>query len=363
MKKIIIFGGSFNPIHNGHINIANKALEQIDADRIYFVPTYKSTFKPEFNIDDTHRKKMIHNILKLNKKFHSNWYELHIKSEKSYLTVKYFKEKFENAQLYFLIGSDNLEKFHLWDEAETMAKDCQMLYYLRDNQFADHENIKKFNFLKIEGENYDISSTKIRNGTHVIGCVSDKNLEYINEHGLYIHDRLKHFLKSEERFEHCIRVGHLARKFASYNYPNLAQKAYVAGCYHDLAKELDEQTMLSYRNKFDPKINPEPYNKELGYRVLHGYVAAWILEHMFGYSDRELINSVYYHTIISEDPTPLDKIVYLADKLEPERVNQDINHYFKINKAKTLAFQNIHQAFELTHDEIRKYLQLSQKQE
>ncbi|WVH37001.1 nicotinate-nucleotide adenylyltransferase [Mycoplasmoides gallisepticum] len=363
MKKIIIFGGSFNPIHNGHVNIATKALEQIKADRIYFVPTYKSTFKQAFNISDIHRKKMIQNIIKLNDRFHFNWYELNIQNDKSYLTVKYFKKKFANAQIYFLIGSDNLEKFHLWDEAEMMAKDCQMLYYLRDNQFSDHENIKKFNFLKIDGDNYQISSTKIRNGTQVIGCVSDKNLAYINEHGLYINDRLKHFLRSDERFEHCLRVGQLARKLAQYNYPNLAQKAYIAGCYHDLAKELDEKTMLSYRDQFDPKLFPEPYKKDLNYRVLHGYVGAWILEHQFGYDDRELINSIYYHTIINDDPTPLDKIVYLADKLEPDRVKQEINRYFKINKAKALAFKNIHQAFKLTHDEIRKYLQLSQKQE
>lgn len=113
MKKIIVFGGSFNPIHNGHVNIATKALEQIKADRIYFVPTYKSTFKQAFNISDIHRKKMIQNIIKLNDRFHFNWYELNIQNEKSYLTVKYFKEKFANAQIYFLIGSDNLEKFHL----------------------------------------------------------------------------------------------------------------------------------------------------------------------------------------------------------------------------------------------------------
>lgn len=113
MKKIIIFGGSFNPIHNGHVMIATKALEQINADRIYFVPTHKSTFKQPFNISDVHRKKMIQNIIKQNDKFHFNWFELNTKNEKSYLTVKYFKKKFENAQIYFLIGSDNLEKFHL----------------------------------------------------------------------------------------------------------------------------------------------------------------------------------------------------------------------------------------------------------
>ncbi|MDC4183781.1 nicotinate-nucleotide adenylyltransferase [Mycoplasma bradburyae] len=363
MKKIIIFGGSFNPIHNGHVHIATKALEQLNADRIYFVPTYKSTFKEAFKISDIHRKRMIQNIVKKNDKFHFNWYELNIQNEKSYLTVKYFKEKFQDAQIYFLIGSDNLEKFHLWDEAETMAKDCQMLYYLRNNEFKDHENIKKYNFLKIDGENLDISSTNIRNGTQVINCIDETNLDYINDNGLYITDRLKHFLKSSTRYEHCLRVGNLARRFAHFNYPNLSQKAYIAGCYHDLAKELDEKTMLYYRDKFDKNINPEPYENDSDYRVLHGYVAAWILKNQFGYQDEELLNSIYYHTIINtEEPTPLEKIVYLADKLESHRVKQDINRYFKINKAKALAYKNIHQAFQLTHDQIRKYVQMKNEQ-
>ena len=110
--KIGLFGGSFNPIHKGHIKIAKLALENLNLDKIIFIPCQKNPFKKKMDyIDGKMRLEMIELVLEKNMEV-SN---LEISRQGlSYTidTVKYFKNLYKDSELFLIIGSDNLQRLH-----------------------------------------------------------------------------------------------------------------------------------------------------------------------------------------------------------------------------------------------------------
>ena len=119
--RIGIFGGTFNPIHNGHLNLAKEALKQLKLDKIFFVPTYIPVHK---EVDDKiglrDRLHMLRLAIKGNGRFAVSEYEVK-RRRKIYSidTLKYFKKRFGNkAGLYFIIGSDSLGEIHTWKDIE-----------------------------------------------------------------------------------------------------------------------------------------------------------------------------------------------------------------------------------------------------
>ncbi|RTZ68853.1 MAG: nicotinate (nicotinamide) nucleotide adenylyltransferase [Tenericutes bacterium] len=110
--NIGIFGGSFNPIHKGHLAIAKEAIKELNLDKLFFVPNFKSPFKTSIKYaDPEHRVAMI-DLVKPNKSEVSK-FEINRKGiSYTFETVDYFKQKFPDDNLYLIIGSDNLYKLH-----------------------------------------------------------------------------------------------------------------------------------------------------------------------------------------------------------------------------------------------------------
>lgn len=110
--KIAIYGGSFNPVHNSHVKIAEYVIEQLKIDRFFFVPAFKSPFKKKQDyLASEHRIKM----LNLVKPDHSevSLFELNRKGVSYTIdTIKYFVHKYPQAQIHLIIGSDQLTKLN-----------------------------------------------------------------------------------------------------------------------------------------------------------------------------------------------------------------------------------------------------------
>ncbi|SFW05757.1 Nicotinate-nucleotide adenylyltransferase [Chlamydia abortus] len=112
--KIGIFGGSFDPIHKGHLLVASEAIKSLDLDCLYFVPANKNPFKKDKSYaSNLHRINMIKLAIKDNPKMQISEFETN-RNCISYTidTVKYFRNKFKDDDLYLLIGSDNLNSLH-----------------------------------------------------------------------------------------------------------------------------------------------------------------------------------------------------------------------------------------------------------
>ena len=161
MNKII-FGGAFDPIHNGHINMAKNAMKALNGE-VLFVPARISVWK-ENSAPIKDKIAMLELAIKGINGFSIEKYEIESTKEINYSidTIRYLKEKYPNDQLYLLIGTDQVNEFHRWKDAKEIAKLVKIVYFPRPGYIINH-NVKEFDMTEIRnGELYDTSSTKIR---------------------------------------------------------------------------------------------------------------------------------------------------------------------------------------------------------
>lgn len=124
MKQIGLYGGSFNPVHLGHLLVAQAALEELTLDRLYFIPAAQSPFKPESKLAPAQdRLRLLRLSLAGYPKCNVDDQEIQ-RGGVSYsiLTVRDYAERFPEASLFYLIGSDHVPQLTKWREAEEMAR-------------------------------------------------------------------------------------------------------------------------------------------------------------------------------------------------------------------------------------------------
>lgn len=198
-KKIGIFGGTFNPIHNTHLYLADEFLKQMKLDYCYIVPTYISPFKignKSEQLYPENRLKMLELAIKNNPKFKIESFELN-KKKISYTidTVKYFKSNFPNDKIFLLIGSDQAMKFNRWKQWQMIIDSVQLCIVKRDDDFDSIQQINKLfpithkpKWLEIKTTN--LSSSQIREmiklGKSISELVPNEVEKYIQENKLYL---------------------------------------------------------------------------------------------------------------------------------------------------------------------------------
>ena len=196
MYKIGIMGGTFNPIHNGHLMIARKALLEYKLDKIIFLPNGTPPHKSSHQMaSGEHRLAMVQSAIKNEPDFVCSDYEIK-KGGVSYTadTLSELKNIYKDAELYFIIGADSLRDFPKWVRPEEISGLCTLIVYPRDGidlirckEFAE----KTFNtrILLIDGEDYSISSSqlrlKIQTGEPVWEHIPEGVMDIINKNSLY----------------------------------------------------------------------------------------------------------------------------------------------------------------------------------
>ncbi|WP_420543509.1 bis(5'-nucleosyl)-tetraphosphatase (symmetrical) YqeK [Streptococcus equinus] len=152
---------------------------------------------------------------------------------------------------------------------------------------------------------------------------------------------------SEKRFKHVLGVEKSAIELAErYGYD--AEKAGLAGLIHDYAKELSDQEFLDLIDKY--KIDPEL--KKWGNNVWHGMVGIYKIQEDLGVTDKEILRSIETHTVGSSDMSLLDKIIYVADYIEPGRrfpLVEEARVIAKESLDKAVAYETVHTVEHLAH--------------
>ncbi len=189
MKKIGIFGGTFNPPHIGHFSVAESILSQLNLDKIIFVPAYISPLKNNGEENNAiQRLEMVKLKIKSNSRFEVSSFEIE-KGEISFTidTVIYLKNIYNDAELYLIMGFDAYDKIHLWKD---YIKLCELVTVVVMNR-GEYKVTNKLNenvkFISVP--NIPISSTMIRKkilqDEKINEYVDEKILSYINNNNLY----------------------------------------------------------------------------------------------------------------------------------------------------------------------------------
>ena len=162
-ERIGLFFGSFNPIHLGHLIIANYILENTDLNKIWFIVSPQNPLKNTNDLlDDTIRLKLVRLAIKNNNKFKASDIEFKL-SKPSYTinTLKYLKSKHKTKDFVLIVGEDNLDSFEKWKDYREILNDFELYVYPRTNSKAN-KNLNFQNIHKINAPLIEISSTYIR---------------------------------------------------------------------------------------------------------------------------------------------------------------------------------------------------------
>ena len=190
-----LFQGTFNPIHNAHIRVAEYVLKTFGIDKVIFIPSFIPPHKDPNIVDARHRLNMVKIATRYNDKFEVS--DIEIKRggvSYTYLTILELTKILKpESNLKFIIGTDAFKQIETWYETDKLKSMLDFIVFIREDNF-DKTSIK---YLKEKGYNYqvmkldyiDISSTEIREkikyNQSVTDLISKETEEYIKKYELY----------------------------------------------------------------------------------------------------------------------------------------------------------------------------------
>ncbi len=316
MEKVVLFGGTFDPVTSEHINIV-KALLGEGFTKVIVIPTFTPPHKTASKTKAEDRLKMLNLAFGDFCGVEISRYELDLKRVVySYETVEHYAREY--GKLYFAMGTDMLATFAEWRFPEKIVEKAQVVLIERqgggDNGLAIESFEKSFGgLLKVKYVGQDVSSTEARTfarlGLSLEGLTDKRVEEYVYSHNLYPPNRLYEYMRQvlpTKRLIHTARVITCAVRLAKKLGVDQT-KAEIASLLHDNAKYLD------YRVYHGFEISPMPKN------VVHQFLGAFIAEKILGIDDEEILTAIRYHTTGRENMTYLEKVVFMADVIEKGR--------------------------------------------
>jgi len=310
----IIFGGTFDPVHNGHLRIASFSAKKFSA-KVIFVPNKAPRWKEPLT-DIKHRKAMLELALKdVDFEYEISDYEINKDDDINYSidTVRYFKSIYPKDKLYFLIGADQVNQFDKWQDAVELSKLATIIYSSRPGFKLNEGNIDSFSMLSLNyDESGEVSSSDIRN-LKTLDMPEDV-MTYIEDNKLYYIARIAKYV-DEKRLAHSIQVARLAYKIAKANKLEDPDRYYIAAILHDVGKtaKCDGLEAVEFMKKNYPDYVDLP---KFAY---HQFIGEYIAKTEFNIDDKEILNAIKFHCTGNSDMSKIGMVVYASDKIEPTR--------------------------------------------
>ncbi len=191
-KQVGLFFGSFNPIHVGHLIIANHLVEHSELDELWFVVTPQNPFKEKHSLLDNYsRLEMVHRAVEGYEKLRPSDIEFNLPQPNYTVnTLAYLEEKYPTICFSLIMGEDNLKSFHKWKNYEHILQNYTIYVYPRisegsvSEELISHKNITRINAPIIE-----LSATFIRDEIkakrNVRPLLAPKVWQYIDQMGFY----------------------------------------------------------------------------------------------------------------------------------------------------------------------------------
>lgn len=323
MKRLLFFGGTFDPPHVEHENMLKAAVEEFSPDKTVVMPTFIPPHKKTLYCAPPKCRLEMAKIA-FGKIPTVTVDDFEIKAEGksySYITLGALKAKYTDYEILFLMGTDMLSSFSSWKNPEEILRLCTPLLCVRSGEgetaqktvsdFYGKFAVKPF-VLSYEGKEVSSTEYKIYKmlGLPVCGEVNEKVEKYIDDKNLYLGDEKFEFIRENlkpERIKHTAGVVLYALKKCCY-YGLDKTKVLTAALLHDCAKY---KSAKDYPDFTMPEGVPAP--------VEHQYLGAYIAEKILGVTDEEVLNAIRYHTSGRPNMSNLEKLVFTADMLEKGR--------------------------------------------
>ncbi|HIU14571.1 MAG TPA: nicotinate-nucleotide adenylyltransferase [Candidatus Fimiplasma intestinipullorum] len=311
-RRIGLLGGSFDPVHKGHVQIAKYSLKKLKLDELWFIPVLNNPFKDRQMASGADRCAMLECVIQDEPRFKICDVELKGNPELksfTYYTLLYLIDHYPDTQFYYIIGDDQVAAFDRWYEAEKISQLVTLVCFARKGYEPHYKNIKKYHMQRLDMKPIKASSTAIREGD--LTQVEPAVIQYFTMHGLYLKDIVKHYM-SEKRYAHTCSMANLAVEIAKANQID-PMKAYVAGMLHDIAKEMPEKKAEKLMQKYYPEYIDKPQ------AIWHQWLSSYVAKNTFYVKDKEILQAITNHTTASSKMSLLDMCIYCADKYDPGR--------------------------------------------
>ena len=340
--RIGIFGGTFNPPHNGHVTLARAAAEQLALDRLLIMPACVPPHKPLPDRVTPQQRYAMAELMAapVGRCAQASDIELH-RTGKSYTsdTLQTLHEQYPDAELWLLMGSDMFLSLHTWHEPEVICALAHIAAFSRveediraamerQKQTLEQQYRAKVALLN-NPQLIELSSTDVR-AALAAGRGSELVPEavwgYIRREHLYgTQADLKHLTVEElrpiamsylkpKRMPHVLGTAEEAARLAR-RYGADETQARVAGLLHDCTKKLDMAEQLALCGQYGIVLDPL---EQKALKLLHAKTGAAIARHVYGVDDA-VYQAILYHTTGRAGMSLLEKILYLADYIEPSR--------------------------------------------
>ncbi len=367
-KHIAVVGGTFDPIHFGHFQLGRAALAALHLDEVWFMPSGSNNYRSVLGqrAEKFHREAMVKLAIAGQEKFRfSDWECIQPGSTYTSKTFAQLNATYPEVVWYYVVGADTLHSLKYWEEPELICHAVILLVAGRREQVSDDSLQQTAVELRekygadvrfIPWDNIPVSSTQVRRN-YLEGKLSAADLpagvfDYMEKHHLYhsledltneeildrceateterqYYERLTTML-TPRRVRHCLGVMHMAMLLADA-YRNVPlEKARLAGLLHDCGRT--ENNSLN--------------------ALAHAPAGAHIARRLFGVTDEAVLSAIRWHTTGRPGMTELEKVIYVADYIEPFR-GQMVN----LDKARRIAYTDLDHAVSFMAKNTVRYLE------
>lgn len=356
MQRIGILGGAFDPIHEGHLALAQHARALAELDFVYLLPMADPGHRETFAAAE-HRMEMCRLALEGAEGLRLSQAGMQPGMRYTVDTLHVLKKQHPDARFFFIIGADKLPSLPYWQGAAELFELCEFLCFSRPGIFAAEAMQKaersgaQVHFL--QGAELPFSSTLIRARTaryEDAPGLKENVLCYMARQGLYQEDLLPRIrpLMNAHRFRHTLGVQKAAVELAARHHLPV-QKAALAALLHDVAKGMPQPELAQIAEHYQ-LVDPEK-SLMIG-AVLHGPVGAWMAQRQFDVQDQDVLNAIRYHTTGRAGMTPFEMAVFVADAMEEGRED-----YPGLEKIRWLAQRSLACAVLCSMEGTRKYIE------
>ncbi|MBE5786388.1 MAG: nicotinate (nicotinamide) nucleotide adenylyltransferase [Clostridiales bacterium] len=357
MRKVGVLGGTFDPIHEGHLYLVRQALSLAGLDEAVILPMARPAHR-ETDASAEDRLNMCR--LALEGETRISLSEAGMQPSVRYTadTLPYLSKEFPDACFSLILGADKLPSLPYWRDADKLFARCEILCFPRSG-VSTREAMEKVQAAggrvrMLPTECPPWSSTLIRAAAARYEDAPGLPLSvqcYMAERGLYQPDHLPKLkgMMNPRRFKHTLGVRKEAVRLAAlHGLP--VQKAALAGLLHDCAKGMPVPVMAQIAEQYHLIKDKQMLSSGA---MMHGPVGAHVARHRFGVRDEDVLQAIRHHTIGRPGMSELELCIFVADATEENRED-----YCGLEEIRRLSNESLAAAalksLQLTHEFLKK---------